>query len=338
MAYYEKALALEPENVLAHVYRGRLLLAGGRYAEAWRELEWRQRTPGHELLHRIYGRVPRWDGAPLAGRRILVYGEQGLGDEIMLASCLPEALARAGECVIDCDPRLVPLFHRSFPLARVHGRDLASLERWLDEIRPDVAIPAGSLPMHFRRSAADFPAHSGYLRAAPERVRAWRARLAEMGPGPKIGLSWRGGVVETGRSRRSLDLEALVALLRTPGVSFVNLQYGEYAGELARLRQAHGIEIRHWPEAIDDYDETAALVSALDLTISVCTAVVHLAGALGRPVWVMAPRYPEARYGLEGDSMPWYPAARMFRQRVAGEWDEVIGAVARALQTLGHAA
>jgi hypothetical protein len=123
-----------------------------------------------------------------------------------------------------------------------------------------------------------------------------------------------------------------VPVLRQPGVALVNLQYGDCRSELARLRGDHGVEIHHWPEAIDDYDETAALVAALDLTISVCTAVVHLGGSLGRPVWVMAPLFPEARYGLKGDSMPWYPAVRMFRQRSPGIWQDVLDAVALALR------
>jgi tetratricopeptide (TPR) repeat protein len=331
---YQAALALDPQCVPAHLYRGRLLLLQGSYPEAWRELEWRRRAPGHEPLHRLYAGIPRWDGTPLAGRTILVYGEQGLGDEIMFASCLPQVITQAGRCVIDCEPRLENLFRRSFPRATVHGRDLGRLEQWLAELRPDVAIAAGSLPLHLRQSEADFPRHRGYLQAAPERVAHWRSRLARLDAVLRVGLSWRGGIAETGRSRRSLELERLLPLLRQERIAFVSLQYGDCGAEIARVARRHGVQIHHWQEAIDDYEETAALVGALDLTVSVCTAVVHLIGALGRPVWVMAPLFPEARYGLTGESMPWYPSARMFRQPAPGAWDEVIGAVIGALQAL----
>jgi hypothetical protein len=123
-------------------------------------------------------------------------------------------------------------------------------------------------------------------------------------------------------------------LLRLEGVTFVSLQYGDAHGELDRLARRHGISIPHWQEAIDDYEETAALICALDLTVSVCTAVVHLGGALGRPVWAMAPLRPEARYGASGDTMPWYASVRMFRQPGFNEWDSVIAKVAQELAAL----
>ena len=123
-------------------------------------------------------------------------------------------------------------------------------------------------------------------------------------------------------------------ILSAPGVRFVSLQYGEAVDELTELRARHGVHIEHWQEAIDDYDQTAALVSSLDLVISVCTAVIHLGGALGRPVWVMAPYSPEWRYGLKGSSMYWYPSVRMFRQDCFGAWPGVVSRVAEALQGL----
>jgi tetratricopeptide (TPR) repeat protein len=326
---YEKALAIDPGNVQAHLNRSAVWLLREDYARAWPEYEWRLRDPGQAPVHGRFAQ-PRWDGSSLAGKRILVYAEQGLGDEIMYASCLPEVIAQARHCVIDCERRLAGLFQRSFPQATVHGGGQSEAPDWLDQT-VDVQISFGSLPLHLRRTADAFPRHAGYLRADPARVERWRARLASLGAGPKVGLSWRGGVAQTSRGMRSLKLEELLPILRSGSATFVNLQYGPHAHEIGILKQAHGIEVHHWPEAIDDYDETAALVSALDLTVSVCTAVVHLAGALGRPVWVMAPLRPEPRYGLKGESMRWYPSARMFRQHSFGDWDPVIAAVAAAL-------
>ncbi|MFH1044952.1 MAG: hypothetical protein V1796_07925 [Pseudomonadota bacterium] len=130
---------------------------------------------------------------------------------------------------------------------------------------------------------------------------------------------------------RSLPLARWLPILRTPGVRFVNLQYTDSSEELAGIRATTGIEVVDWQEAREDYEHTAALVSALDLVISVCTAVIHLGGALGRPVWVLAPYSPEWRYGIAGDGMPWYPSVTMFRQSRYGEWEPVIERVAHKL-------
>jgi len=334
MDCYEQALAIDPDDVQAHLSRAANWLLQEDYARGWDEYEWRLRSPAHAPLYERF-RQPLWDGSPLAGRRILVYAEQGLGDELLFASCLPEVVAQAAHCVIDCEPRLASLLRRSFPQATVHGGRQTDAADWLEGAGPvDIRIPAGSLPRYLRRHSASFPRHQGYLRAAPERVSAWRERLLQLGPGPKIGLSWRGGVPQTGRGSRSLALEDLLPVLRTPSVKFVNLQYGRGGGELAEFRQRHGIEILHWQEAIDDYEETAALVCALDLTLSVCTAIVDLGGALGRPVWVMQPVRSDFRYGLEGEALRWYPSVRLFRQARYGEWGPVIGSVAAALSAL----
>jgi tetratricopeptide (TPR) repeat protein len=322
MASYERALALEPGNPQIHLNRAALWLLTEDFARGWPEFEWRLKAPEKAAAHGRFA-LPRWDGAPLAGRSLLVYGEQGLGDEIMYASCIPELLAAGARLAIECEPRLEQLFRRSFPQARVGSQvETAAL---------DLQVAAGSLPLHLRRTPAAFPAHQGYLRADPDKVSRWRARLAGLPPGSKIGLSWRGGVQRTGRAWRSLDLEQLLPVLRQPGAVFVSLQYGDCAEELARLEREHGVVVHHWPQALADYDETAALVAALDRSISVCTAGVHLAGALGRPVWVLAPIRPEARYGWRGEAMRWYPSARVFRQATFGDWAPVIDRAAQAL-------
>ena len=335
MDYYQQALALDADNVAAHLSRAGVWLAREDYARGWQEYEWRRRSRDHAPLFERFERfnVPRWEGSPLAGRRILVYAEQGLGDEILFASCLSEIVAQAAHCIIDCEPRLAGLLRRAFPQATVHAGRQSDPVDWLAKVGPvDVGIPAGSLPLYLRHSAASFPKRKGFLSADPARVAAWRDRLQRLGPGRKIGLSWRGGVPQTGRGSRTISLAELLPVLRTPGAIFVNLQYGPRSGELAALEKQHGIVIHHWQEAIDDYEETAALVSALDLTLSVCTAVVDLAGALGRPVWVMAPVRSDFRYVLKGATMPWYPSVRMFRQESYGEWGPVISSVAAALQ------
>ena len=334
MDCYEQALSFDQEDVPAHLNRAAIWLLGEDYERGWEEYEWRLRSREHAPLYERFP-YPRWDGSSLAGRRILVYAEQGLGDEIMYASCLPEVIAQAAHCVIDCEPRLAGLFRRSFPQATVHGSRQADAVDWLAHAGPiDVRVPAGSLPLTLRRARAQFPQHQGYLRADPERVAAWRARLQSLGAGLKIGLSWRGGVPQTGRGMRSISLPELLPVLRLGGATFVSLQYGQCGEELALLRERYGVEIHHWQEAIDNYEETAALVCGLDLVLSVCTAVVDLGGALGRPVWVMAPVRTDFRYGFKGQAMRWYPSARIFRQTQCGEWDSVVKEVAVALSQI----
>ena len=331
---YERAIARQPQYPLALFHRALARLLTGDFGAGWDDYE--ARRMGVYDFPKRASSLPQWDGLPLTGRTLLVHSEQGLGDEIMFASMLPEVIAAAGHCVVECDPRLLALFRRSFPAATVFA---AQQDRGLPEDiasrHIDVEVAAGSLPRFLRRRVTDFPSHDGYLRADPQRVSHWRERLLQLGPGPKVGISWSGGVRKTRRPLRSIPLERWLPILGVKGARFVSLQYTrEAAAEAAEFGRQHGVTIEHWQEAIDDYDETAALVSALDLVVSVCTAVIHLGGALGRPVWVMAPRVPEWRYGFSGDKMPWYPSVRILRQSVFGEWEPVISTVAAELEHL----
>lgn len=329
---YDRAIVLEPDNPLPRFHRALARLLIGDYAAGWPDYE--LRLMSEDRPARI-AQFQRWEGSALEARTILVYGEQGLGDEIMFASCLPEIIDRAGHCVVECHRKLEKLFARSFPTASVYAAPSAGAyaAATLQE-RIDFEIPSGSLPYFLRGTAGAFPRHQGYLRADPARIGYWRQRLAELGPGMKIGISWEGGTHQTRSPLRSIPLEQWLPILRTPGVRWVNLQYTGAGAALSELKLQHGIEVTHWEDAIDDYDETAALVCALDLTISVCTAVIHLGGALGQPIWVMAPLSPEWRYGIAGETMPWYPSVREFRQSVFGEWSSVILEVTQQLREL----
>lgn len=333
---FDRALALQPDFSLSAFHRAltRLLLAD--YRRGWDDYELRQLNPDYPRRPDPYR---RWDGSPLAGRTLLIYREQGLGDEIMFASCVPQMIETAGHCIVECEPRLLGLFRRSFPAATVYASTPdGSLPREIAERGIDFSIAAGSIPRFLRRDPGDFPRHDGYLKADPPRVAAWRERLSRLGPGLKVGIAWTGGVRKTRRALRSIPLEQWLPILGAPGTRFVSLQYTADAGvAVAALREQHGVRVEHWTEAIDDYEETAALACALDLVISICTAVIHLGGALGRPVWVMAPYSPEWRYGFSGDTMPWYPTVKVFRQPAFGEWRPVISSVATELKRLAGA-
>ncbi|WP_169603393.1 tetratricopeptide repeat protein [Methylococcus geothermalis] len=322
LASYDEALYLEPENRAVRFHRALARLLVHDFENAWPDYE--LRLLGEDTPRRAFP-FPPWDGSDLSGRTILVYAEQGLGDEIMFASCLPDVIARAGHCVIECHEKLAPIFRRSFPTATVHGGSQHDGLTGPSRLPPiDCRVPIGSLPLHFRRRLEDFPHHGGYLKADEARVSHWRRSLAALGPGLKVGIAWRGGTRQTRQSHRSIPLEALAPVLEVAGAHFVSLQYDECRDELTALEAARGLTVHHFPAAIADYDETAALFGALDLVISVCTAAVHLGGALGRPVWVMAPAGPEWRYGIGEGAMPWYPTCRVLRQAVPFAWEEVI--------------
>ncbi len=320
----------DPEK--ARLNRALLLLKQGDFAPGWADYEARKLTES-EYVAREFP-FPEWKGGPLAGRTVLVHAEQGVGDQIMFASCVPDLAQLADRCVIECAPKLAKLFRRSFPAAKiVIDGDIASGEGWLAQSPAiDCQVAIGSLPLHFRSSAADFPAHNGYLRADPGRIAAWRQRLDLLSGALKVGISWRGGTKQSRLSLRSIPLDAWLPILKQDGIAFISLQYTDCRAELADLDRDHGVRVHHWQEAIDDYDETAALACALDLVISVQTALVHLGGALGRPVWVLVPAVSEWRYLVAGETLPWYPSARLFRQTVAGEWSAVIDRVGADLR------
>jgi Flp pilus assembly protein TadD len=323
------AVALAPQHRRARRNLGLYHLVRGRFEEGWRHNEgpWdeeRLRNDGQRFPQ------PWWRGEPLEGRTLLVWAEQGLGDQIMFSNPLPELAARGERIVLQCEPRLARLFARSFAGVTVVPRGAEGVDR-IERAMPALQAPMSQLPVYLRRSRQAFPRHRGYLRAAPERVAYWRSRLEALGPGPKVGLSWVGGTVKTGKTRRSMTLEDWLPLLRRPGLRFVSLQYTDCRAELAWLRESHGLDVAHWQEAIDDYDETAALVSALDAVASVCTAVIHLAGALDRPTLVAVPWWPAWPFMLEGEEMPWYPSVRLIRQTAPNEWRAPIERIAREL-------
>jgi tetratricopeptide (TPR) repeat protein len=304
------ALAGSPEHAEARLALAHAQLAEGDYASGWPNYEARLRSAGMTVRH---VNQPAWRGGPLRGKTILVWGEQGVGDQIMFASCVPDLLASGARCLLDCSPQLRPLFERSFPAAT-----------WLEGPPPPVdgALGIGSLPGIFRPSRAAFPDHGGYLRADPARTAHWRAKLASLGPGAKVGIAWRGGLLRTGQAQRSLEPHALDPLRRIPGVRWISLQ-----------RDATAEGISRWDEALADLDETAALICALDLVVTVCCTVAHLAGALGCRAWVMTPIGPAWRYRLQGEEMPWYPAVRLYRQKAPADWAGVVERVAADLRS-----
>jgi tetratricopeptide (TPR) repeat protein len=320
LAVYDGLIEADPALDEARLNRGLIRLARGEFAAGWQDYEARKALAPVPTA----GDGDEWDGSDLRDGTIALYGEQGIGDEIMFASCVPDIVRTARRCVIHCNPRLVGLFRLSFPCATVlaAGAHLAS-----PEPRPRWRAMIGSVPRFLRTARADFPAHAGYLRADPARAAYWKERLAALPGRRKIGISWRGGAPSTRRSLRSIPLDEWRRVLRLDGVDFVSLQYTDCGDEIAEVARAADVRVHHWPEALGDYEETAALVSALDLVISVQTAVVHLAGALGVATWALVPETAEWRYGEHAETMPWYPSVKLIRKQRGEDWSGVLARV-----------
>jgi hypothetical protein len=329
-AALERALSLDAEHPSVRFVLAQYRLSAGDFATGWPAYEARYDIP--VLSPRRGYPIPEWQGENLAGRSILVYGEQGLGDEIMFASCFDDLITRAERVVIACDPRVAAIFTRSFSGALVVGESRLGGE-WLNAVgKLDFQIAAGSLPSYFRSERAAFARGRQFLYADPDKAQAWRVRLDALGGSRKIGVSWRGGAIAARRAVRSIPPAQLAALLAQVEGEWVSLQYGDCAADLELLGAAAGSRLHHWQDAIDDYDETAALVASLDAVVSVCTSLVHLAGALGRPCFVATPAAVEWPFLREGETMPWYPSVSLLRQARAGDWSAVLDAIAAELR------
>ncbi len=324
IAAYDAVLARHPDLVDARTNRSQAVLMRGDYAGGWRQYEQRF-SPGGARARSTGAAV--WRGEPLAGRSIAVLSEQGVGDEIMFASCLPDLMRVADAVVIECEPRLVAMFARSFTGATVRARDGAR-----GGAQTDFEISIGSLPLHFRRSRGDFPATAAYLRADPAQTAAWRARLSGDGDLRRIGIAWRGGTLRNRQHLRSLELADLEAVLRQPGCRFISLQHGDRGAEVTAVAARLHIDVSDAGTTIGaDIDALAAAIAALDLVITVDNTVAHLAGALGKPTWVLLPFSAEWRYGVDAERMHWYPSMRLFRQPAPRAWAPALQRVAHAL-------
>ena len=326
MASYDQALALTPGFPEAHANRALVRLHTGDLAGGFEEYRWRWQV-GDAASWRPRIAAPEWDGAPLAGRRLLVFAEQGYGDTLQFVRFVPQLAARGAQVTLLAEPALQRLLGASLPGVEV-----------VDSLPADAAFDAQAamlcLPRLIGVTLQTIPAATPYLAADPAAAAAWAARLAAL-PGRKIGLVWAGAArrhsptASAIDARRSLRLAQLAPLAAATGVQFVSLQVGEPAAEA--MRPPPGLRLVDWTAELRDFADTAALVAALDLVISVDTSVAHLAGALGRPVWILSRFDGCWRWLQDRDDSPWYPTARLFRQPAPGAWEPVIASVAEVL-------
>jgi tetratricopeptide (TPR) repeat protein len=317
-ASFRAALRLRPDYAQAHYGLALLLLISGRLEEGWREMEWRSAMFPERPLPQ-----PRWNGESLNGRTLLLHTQQGLGDAIQFCRYVPE-LARHERIVLELPRSLLRLMSSLDGNATIIERD-TPLPGF------DLHCPLERLPFIAGTSLTSVPDAVPYLHAEPRAIAAWRSRLAGH-PGRHVGIAWAGNPDHQDDRRRSVPLRLFAPLAAMPGVVFVSLQKG--AGSEQAASPPPGMVLLDWTGELQDFADTAALVAALDLVISVDTAIVHLAGSLARPVWLLNRFDTCWRWLHQRDDSPWYPTLRQFRQTRFDGWDEPIAQMRAALQQL----
>lgn len=322
IAAFRAAIDRRPDFAEAQVGLAASLLRSGELEAGWRAYEWRWRHPRFEDARRSVA-GPAWDGSPLEGARILVRAEQGLGDTLQFARFLPLVSGLGGRVTFECQPELVRLLARQGLADRVlaRGEPLGGF---------DLQAPLLSLPRLLGTTLRNLPNRVPYLAAEPGLAAAWADRLAGIS-GLRVGLVWGGNPANRIDGARSLPLELLAPLGRVGGVTWLSLQKGPPADQL-RTPPA-GLAIRDLAPALRDFADTAALLAHLDLVVTVDTAVAHLAGALGRPVWLLLAAVADWRWLRDRTTSPWYPSARLFRQPKPADWRALAEQVGEALAT-----
>ena len=327
IAVADRALALQPQMPGAHFARAEALLLGGDWGPGWEEYEWRFRTKGAPPLippgQRRPG-IPQWDGKPLPGGTLLLIADQGFGDVIQFGRYLAWVQQLCPAPIIACSGEVVPMLRQMAPDARL------SLS-WQDMPPYDAYAALSGLPRLHGTRVDGVPAPIPYLRADPARSAHWAIRLASLVPPGlrRIGLVWAGRPTHNNDRNRSAGLADYAALAAVPGVALIPLQKGPKIDQAGRyFGRAPLINIG---AEINDYDDTMAILDNIDLLITVDTSVAHIAGAMGRPVWIMLPHAPDWRWLLDRRDTPWYPTARLFRQSAAKEWPEIVAAMAAEL-------
>ena len=324
IASYEEALAIRPDFADAHLNESIARLCSGDFQNGWRKYEWRRKRSGLIPPKRDFPQ-PLWLGQEeLEGKMILLHAEQGLGDTIQFVRYAPLVARRGASVILGVQMPLKSLFEGLDGVERIVGED---------EPLPgfDVHCPLPSLPLAFGTALESIPADIPYLVATERKIAEWRARLGER-RGPRIGMVWAGRPAHKNDHNRSIPLTTLLSRLSMPGIEFVSLQKDHKDGDAETLKSFS--DIAQFAEDLKDFSDTAAVVSLMDLVISVDTAVAHLAGALGKPVWILLPFSPDWRWLLNRDDSPWYPTARLFRQPRIADWEAVIERVKQELLTI----
>jgi tetratricopeptide (TPR) repeat protein len=323
LASLQQALRLKPDYAEAHWNRALVCLLAGDFEQAWQDYEWRwQRQTSSPLRFP----QPLWDGSPLHGQTILLHAEQGLGDTLHFIRYASLVKERGGSVLVACQPPLIPLL-----------RSCRGIDQLLPQGSPlppfDVYAPLLSLPRIFGTTLTTVPAAVPYLFADPQRCHRWHSVLRSL-EGFKIGIGWQGNPRYRGDRQRSLPLVQFAPLAQLPGVQLISLQKGFGSEQVRTLADRFNVlELgSRLDEGTGAFEDTAAVLQHLDLIITSDTALPHLAGALGVPVWVALPFTPDWRWLRQREDSPWYPTMRLFRQREQGNWAEVFERITAAVQ------
>jgi len=320
--YFRRALELDRANPIANFNFGASLNWQGSWEEGWPLYDWRFLAPS------MARQMPRMQVSPdlpmpIAGKRVFLAGEQGIGDEIRFATMVPDLLQAGARVVLSCKPKLLPLFARSFPAAEVVTGTEAVGGDGAKSF--DAVLPTGSLGRHLRSGRERFPRDRKTLVPDADRVAALRARVERLGPGLKVGLCWRSSLRGQLRNEFYARIDDLAPVLAARGVVFVNLQYDECAEELARARASSGVTVHAFDDLdlFDDLDGSAALTAALDMVVSANTAVAAIAGGVGVPTVEFHGRPIPPGMPIDGRD-PWFPSVTPLGKRIAASWDRVM--------------
>jgi Flp pilus assembly protein TadD len=317
-----RALGQKHDHADGHLALAQNLLAMGDFAPGWLEYEWRNETEaGKNTMPKMTS--AQWNGMAIPKGRILLVGDQGYGDTIQFARYIPRVAEMCEEVVIGCSAEMGPI------LQTVPGVK-QFCHRWNDVPGHAAHCRLSSLPYLFQTRLETIPSQMPYLKADPARVAAWRERFArQLPPGRRIGLAWTGRPTHPNDRRRSLALSRLRPLAEATDAVFVSLQKPMPASDLEAIPLFRGM--LDLSGDLADFGETAAVIENLDMVVTVDTSMGHLAGALGKPVWIMLPKAADWRWMLDRSDSPWYPTVRLFRQTYPGAWDAVLAEVATAL-------
>ena len=318
------ALDLRPNLPQAHMKLGQALLIKGDLGPGWDHYEWRYQIPGAAPLMPKSDR-PQWDGRALgAGERLLLVGDQGFGDVVMFARYIPWVMERCQELAVACSAEVEPTLRRMFPTVQL-------ITRW-DLIGPfNCYCPFSGLPRLRGTRVDNVPAATAYLTADPARSKLWRERLdALVPPGLKrVAIAWAGRPTHNNDHNRTITLDTLAPLFDVPGVALISVQKGPATAQIAGY--AGKAPLINLDAQIQDFEDTIAILDAMDLLVSVDTSVVHFAGALGTPTWAMIPFAPDWRWLVQREDTPWYPSVRLFRHPAPKRWDLLVPRVAEEL-------
>jgi tetratricopeptide (TPR) repeat protein len=323
MSLYDRALSMNADQPVVRINRATTLLLKGKWEVGWQEYEWRFRQPDRRRIypHRLVG--PRWQGEPFTNRTLLIHSEQGIGDALQFARFVPMVKSRGGRVVFEVRASLTTLFET------IDGVDeiITLSADTPPQFDYDAHVPLCSLAGIFKIQPHTIPNHVPYLSADPNKVAAWQKRIKQ--GDMHVGIVWAGNDTYP---ERSCLLRDMAPLMDVKNIEWIGLQKGFTASQATDEQRPNGFEMENWGEAFEDFSDTAAAVATLDLVISIDTSVAHLAGAMGKPVWVLLPAVADWRWLLDREDSPWYPTMRLFRQKRLGDWSEVIHRIVDALK------